>query len=95
MKLTAHNALISYITGNMRNVSFEMEGSSKVKFKAFTYQEPSELDRECISDIATEFASHFPHPIEATQEIERSEKPRNELGLLEHLVFSRAEDYEN
>ena len=88
--LEAYTTLLGNVTGNMVQVTFQMERRSVVLYHAYTFDEPTEFDRECLSDAACEFTTKFPVKISYKCDLEKAADPTYLLGRYRHCIFARA-----
>lgn len=85
--------LVYSITGNTRAIFMELQdGGKELVFLAYFLKEPSDYERELISDAAWETKSEFDGIERYSSECIGTNMPFEDLRKLEKWLFVRAEE---
>ncbi|MEL7498086.1 MAG: hypothetical protein AAFN77_10780 [Planctomycetota bacterium] len=87
IRLAAHQKFATYITRNMRCVLMDEE-VSKIHFRVYFQNEPTEYEKEIVSETAFEITTAIDHPLEATSACFVSSEPIRNLKGDGYWIFA-------
>lgn len=87
---SVQRALLRMISTNMRAITVGYS-ESEITLRVFFESEPSELEGEMVSEIASEICADFEDIIEINEEMIVSNEKINSLEILDDWVFMRQE----
>lgn len=85
--LSIQRALLDAVTKSLRRVSF-ISSENLITVYFFYDGEPSEIEKELVSDVACEIISDFPDRYKINCEIIRADYP-SEIKSQGRIIFSR------
>ena len=93
--LSMNASLIGNITSNYRFICCDWKSEELFYIKAYTFNQPRDIDRELLDVIITEFTTYLGESIDFKKvkgDVVHSKKPRGKLDQMQLVVFARYEE---